>query len=89
MAAYHDAWPWLNRDWGGEKLNWAKDLFAELLNGLSLTKIYFGEKYDIQNEQLSFLASLCISGFDKTHWLENIKMIYYPLTRPLTTFHEG
>ena len=62
--------PWLNRDWGGEKLNWAKDLFAKLLNGLSLTKIYFGEKYDIPNEQLNFLASLCISGFDDTtRWL--------------------
>ena len=63
--------PWLNREWGGEKLNWAKDLFAGLLDGLSLKKIDFREKYDIPDERLSFLATQgYISGFDEiTHWL--------------------
>ena len=63
--------PWLNRDWGGEKLNWAKDFFHELLSGHTLLgSKEFIDQYGIPEEDLNFLAQQgYISGFDKTSWL--------------------
>ena len=65
--------PWLNRDWGGEKLNWAKDFFHELLSGHTLLgSKEFIDQYGIPEEDLNFLAQQgYISGFDKTSLVED------------------